>query len=465
MSFDSLDYLLFLPLVTLLHWLCPHRARWAVLLGASLVFYASWNPSMTLLLLSVIAVSYTAGLMLNKSRNPRARKGILVLSLLLCAGFLLYFKYFHFLAGTAESVVRMLGSDVHFSFREIILPVGLSFYTFQAMSYVIDVYRGTLPAETHPGYYALYISFFPQLVAGPIERAGGILKQLKQRRVLSKEDARMGLRLLLSGFFRKIVIADCCARFVDAAYSLDLPDGSAVFLATILFSFQIYCDFSGYSEIAAGSARLLGIRLSKNFDQPYLAPGIREFWRRWHITLSRWFQDYVYIPLGGNRKGIARQTLALWTVFLLSGLWHGADWSFVLWGALHGVFMTAELWLSRHSKRKIPDAVSIGLTYLLVTFSWVFFRAASVSHAFALIQRLFSPWSIAAGWAVLGMNGLDALWILLALSCLPLLRQLANDRIKSLPAAVYAYCFLAIALAFWMRLDANMANAFIYFQF
>ena len=465
MSFDSLDYLLFLPLVTLLHWLCPQKVRWAVLLFASLFFYASWNPAMTLLLLSVIAVSYIAGLLLRNHEKPRARKTILVISLLLCAGFLLYFKYFHFLAGTVESVIHIWDASVHFSLREIILPVGLSFYTFQAMSYVIDVYRGALPAEIHPGYYALYISFFPQLVAGPIERAGDILGQLKQKRVFSNEGAKMGLRLLLSGFFRKIVIADCCGRFVDAVYSLDMPDGFAVLLATILFSFQIYCDFAGYSEIAAGSARLLGIRLSKNFDRPYLSSSIRDFWRRWHITLSRWFQDYVYIPLGGSKKGLLRQVLALWVVFLLSGLWHGADWSFVLWGALHGVFMTGEVWLSRRSKQKGAGLLHVAFTFLLVTFSWIFFRASSISHAFSLLQCLFSPWNISAGWAALGMDGLDALWILLALAALPLLHRLADERETNISTSLYAYFFLVVILAFWLRLDANIANAFIYFQF
>ena len=261
--------------------------------------------------------------------------------------------------------------------RGIILPVGISFYTFQAMSYVIDVYRGTIPAEAHFGYYALYISFFPQLVAGPIERAGTLIPQLRQERRLKQEDVIAGLKLIISGLFRKLAVADLLAPFVDAVYRADTPDGCAVALATLLFAVQIYCDFSGYSEIAAGSARLLGIRLMRNFDRPYAAASIRDFWRRWHVSLTVWFTDYVYIPLGGNRHGLARQLLATIAVFALCGLWHGAEWSFLIWGLLHAGYMAVYLLWRQHSKKALPRPAGQILTLAAVCFAWLFFRAGS----------------------------------------------------------------------------------------
>lgn len=465
-NFASPEYLLFLPLIVLLHWISPKKQRWIVLLAASLYFYASWNLRMTFLLLSVIAVSYLGGLLMNGSnRSAKTRQWILILCLLCLIGILAVFKYAGFLARTLEDLLHIFQPGTHISVRDILLPVGLSFYTFQAASYLIDVYRGTIPVEKHPGYYALYISFFPQLVAGPIERASDMLPQLKQERTLTQTSLRSGFLLLLSGFFRKIVIADSCASFVDAVYAMDSPDGSVVFLATLLFGFQIYCDFSGYSEIAAGSASLFGIRLTRNFNRPYASRSIQEFWRRWHVTLGRWFQDYVYIPLGGNRKGPVRHMIALWTVFLLSGLWHGADWSFVLWGALHALYMTGGLLFSRLSRKRLPVFLQISVTFLLVSFSWIFFRASSVEHAFLLLHRLFLPWQPAAALSTLSLDGLDVVWLAGALAQLPLLNHLADGGRVRVPVAVYVYLFICIVIVCWMRLDSNVSNAFLYFQF
>ena len=469
MSFDSISYLLFLPAVVLLHWLCPARFRWLVLLAASLFFYASWDLPLTGLLLAVIGLSYAAGRLLAFLTSTKARRAVLWTALGLCLGLLAYFKYFRFLAESLQSLLRCFGADPNWRLWNVLLPVGISFYSFQAMSYVIDVYRDPAKAERHFGYYALYISFFPQLVAGPIERAERLLPQLRGLRRREPEDLRMGLRLLLSGFFRKVVLADLCGRFVTAVYAADAPDGSAVLLSTLLFSVQIYNDFAGYSEIALGSARLLGIRLMRNFDRPYLACGPRDFWRRWHVSLSRWFTDYVYIPLGGSRKGLPRQLLAILLVFTLSGLWHGADWSFLAWGLLHGLAMVLET--LRTHRRAAPERTGWRrwlprcLTFLFVSFAWIFFRAGSLDQAFALIGRLCSSWNLRAGFAALEMGLSDALWMGFALAQAPLLDRLTREEEAPPRDMAMVYLTFCVALAWLIRLEQNAPSAFIYFQF
>ncbi|MDE7004322.1 MAG: MBOAT family protein [Oscillospiraceae bacterium] len=463
MSFDSGAYLLFLPAAVLLHWLCTHRGRWAVLLSASLFFYASWSVPLTGLLLAEAGAVWLSGLALGRWRHPVLRRLALGLALAVCFGLLGYFKYFNFLAG---SMSALLGRT--WDAREIILPVGCSFYTFQAVSYAADVYRGRLEPERHPGYFTLYLAFFPQLVAGPIERAGDLLPQLRAERRLGREDAEAGLRLVLSGFFRKVVIADFCGRFVTAAYSTPAPDGSAVFLATLLFAVQIYCDFAGYSEIAVGSARLLGVRLMRNFDRPYLARGFRDFWRRWHVSLGRWFTDYVYVPLGGSRRGLGRQLLAVFAVFALSGLWHGAEWSFAVWGLLHGALFAGELLARRAglgpARCKAGRAASAALTFAAVSFCWIFFRADSLGHGAMLLGRLFSPWDGAAGLACLGLTAMDGIRLALTLALLPAADRLGwgEERPQDM---TLVYFFLSVAAAWLIRLDGGGAGTFIYFQF
>ncbi len=467
MSFDSLAYLLFLPAVALLHWLIPPRFRWAALLGASYMFYASWNAALSLLILFVTGCSWLAGLLLEKTESARLRKLLLLGALAVCLGLLVYFKYFNLLGQTAAAV---FGGE--WRVRDIVLPVGVSFYTFQALSYVIDVYRRSARAERHFGYYALYISFFPQLVAGPIERAENLLGQLRKDRRFCRDDLSAGLRLLISGYFRKIVIADLAAPFVNTVFGAELPDGSAVLAATLLFGVQIYCDFSGYSEIARGSARLLGIRLTRNFDRPYGAANIRDFWRRWHVSLTRWFTDYVYIPLGGSRAGLLRQMLATAAVFALCGLWHGAAWSYVLWGLMHACFLN----LYTLRKRLRPGLASglweQALTYCAVSFSWLFFRAGDTGRALLLAARLFSAWDLSSGARLLmsaGPRGASpaVLALLLAGGLLTLRRlpALASDRKPPLPEAAWAGLLLAIGIAALIRMDGGTASAFIYFQF
>lgn len=469
MSFDSLEFLLFLPLTVLLHWLCPSRWRWVVLLGASYLFYAWWDLRLSGLILAVTAVSWLAGLGLERTVRPGLRRLWLGATLTVSLGLLGYFKYFNFLGRTAAALGGLLGGGGTWEAWDIVLPVGVSFYTFQALSYVVDVYRGNLAAEGHFGYYALYISFFPQLVAGPIERAGTLLPQLRGERTLSREDLGAGCRLLLSGFFRKLAVADLCAPFVERVFSAPNPDGSAVAAGAVLFALQIYCDFAGYSEIAAGSARLLGVKLMRNFDRPYLAVGVRDFWRRWHISLTGWFTDYVYIPLGGSRRGLPRQIFATFVVFALSGLWHGAAWTFVLWGLLHGGYLAGELLLRNvfgtGEVVGVKKWVLRALTFALVSFAWLFFRAESVGQALALAGALFSPWHLEAGAACLGMGMADLSALALTVFCLPALNRLTGEKGRETPDMTYVFLTLAAGLAWLIRLETGGDSAFIYFQF
>ena len=463
MSFDTLLYLLFLPATVLLHRLCPAKWRWAVLLAASFCFYACWNLPLTLLLFAVIAVSYLAGLLLARPAGETPRRLVLTAALAVCLGLLLYFKYFRFLAGALGA---LLGRS--WDVRDVILPVGISFYTFQALSYVIDVYRDAGRAERHFGHYALFVAFFPQLVAGPIERSDRLLPQLRAGGKGSADDLRAGLRLLLVGYFRKFAIADLCAPFVNAVYAAEAPDGSAVFLGTLLFSLQIWNDFAGYSEIARGSARLFGVRLMQNFDRPYLACGFRDFWRRWHISLSRWFRDYLYIPLGGSRSGLARQLAVTLLVFALSGLWHGANATFLVWGLFHGLLLCLEtVWTRLRGGRtagRAGRAAGRVLTFLSVSFAWIFFRASSLEQAFTLIGRLFSRWDLSAALALTGLPAVNALLPALALLSGGLLHVLSDEETRPRDMTL-VYLLLCIALAWLIRLEQGGANAFIYFQF
>ena len=467
MSFDSLLYLAFLPVVALLHAALPHRFRKYLLLLASALFYASWNIPLTLLLYVVITVTYSAGRLLERLEKPGQKKAILITALAACIGLLLYFKYFRFLTNGVRVLVRAFGGQADWQLWDVFLPVGVSFYTFQAMSYVIDVYRGRKP-EHDFGYYALYISFFPQLVAGPIERADALLPQLKAERTVTAQDRQEAYRLLLSGYFRKIVIADFCGVFADRVYAASAPDGSAVLVGTLLFAVQIYCDFAGYSEIARGSAKLLGIRLMQNFDRPYLAPDIRAFWRRWHISLTDWLTDYVYIPLGGSRNGMIRQISATLAVFLISGLWHGADSTFVLWGLGHGLLIILCVLLNRAGwnaeKNRARTILSTIATFALVTLLWVLFRGETLSQVLELYGRLFSAWDIPKGLSLLHLTWQDTVRLLFSLSVMLLLPRICQSGAK-LRDMTLVFLLLAIGLAWWVRLDTGTASAFIYFQF
>lgn len=333
MLFNSLAYAFFLPIVFIVYWLIPHKFRWFILLISSYYFYMSWNPKYIVLIFGTTLISYISGILIEKSTGKRRKKAILAGASVICLGVLFIFKYFNFAIESFCSLFRVCGLKLNPITLKLILPVGISFYTFQTLSYVIDVYRGDVKAEKHFGYYAAFVSFFPQLVAGPIERTANLLPQIKKARSFDEHKAVSGLRLMAWGYFKKIALADTLAVYVDAVYdSLYDFEGFILIVIILFFSIQIYCDFSGYSDIAVGTARLFGIDLMKNFNCPYFATSINEFWKRWHISLSTWFRDYVYIPLGGNRCTKGRQSANLMLTFLASGLWHGANWTYLIWG-------------------------------------------------------------------------------------------------------------------------------------
>lgn len=392
MLFNSLAFLVFFPIVTIGYFALGNRSRWAWLLAASCYFYSFFVPVYLLILIFTIFVDYWAGILI-EGASGRARKGYLVLSLAANIGVLAVFKYFNFFSENVNEALALLGLAWHAPMLSILLPIGLSFHTFQAMSYTIEVYRGNQKAERHLGIYALYVMFYPQLVAGPIERPQNLLPQFHANHPFSDEDLRAGLRLMLLGVVKKVVVADRVALLVDRVY--DNPSAHsapALALATVCFAVQIYADFSGYSDIALGAARVMGIRMMQNFRQPYLSTSISEFWKRWHISLSTWFRDYLYFPLGGNRRGWTRWQLNLFVTFLLSGLWHGAKWTYVIWGAINGFYLVfanltsdARMRLrARAGFERIPRAaafLSVLVTFGLTCLAWVFFRASTVADA------------------------------------------------------------------------------------
>lgn len=401
MLFNSLSFLIFFPIVTILYFALPHKYRWVMLLIASYIFYMGWNAAYALLLLASTAVTYSASMLIDKSSEKSRKKLFLILSLVINLGILFVFKYFNFFTSGLYAVLDRLNvtySPIPYS---LVLPVGISFYIFQALGYSIDVYRGDVAVQRNFAKYALFVSFFPQLVAGPIERSKNLLPQFDEEHHFDSEKASSGLRLMLWGYFKKIVIADTVCVAVNSVYNnLTSYDGFAILIATFLFTIQIFCDFSGYSDIARGCARIMGFRLMVNFDHPYFSETIQEFWRRWHISLSTWFKDYVYIPLGGNRKGEHRRRLNLLITFLISGLWHGADITFVIWGGIHGIYQIIGRMTSKAREKvrgllKADDHPTfmrwfrILFTFVLVSFAWVFFRANNFGDAIYAITHMF----------------------------------------------------------------------------
>ncbi len=335
MLFNSLAFAIFLPIVFCVYWALPHKFRWPLLLIASYYFYMSWDPKYIVLILFTTAISFIAALLIEKFESIKTKKLILIISIMLCLAVLLYFKYFNFFVNSFVMIFDIFAIKLHPITVSVLLPVGISFYTFQTLSYVIDVYKENVKAEHNFGIYATFISFFPQLVAGPIERTSNLLPQIKSEKKFNYESATYGLKLMVWGFFKKLAIADVVSVYVDRAYSsLHTCTGFDLVVALFFFTIQIYCDFSGYSDIAIGTAKLLGINLMTNFKSPYYSLSIKEFWGRWHISLSTWFRDYVYIPLGGNRCSKLKRDRNLILTFLASGLWHGANWTYIVWGGV-----------------------------------------------------------------------------------------------------------------------------------
>lgn len=403
MLFNSLNFLIFFPLVTAAFFILPHKFRWLLLLLASCYFYMAFVPYYILILAFTIIVDYIAGFLIEGSQGRR-KKYYLIASIVANVGVLFIFKYFNFFNQNLDALAAFLHWNYSIGYLSIILPIGLSFHTFQSLAYTIEVYRGHHPAEKHFGIFALYVMFYPQLVAGPIERPQNLLSQFHEVQYFDWSRIFSGLQLMLWGFFKKLVIADNLADFVTQAFgnpgSYSAP---TLIMTTVFFAFQIYCDFSGYSDIAIGAARVMGIKLMDNFRQPYFSKSIAEFWRRWHISLSTWFKDYVYIPLGGSRVSRSRHYFNLLITFVLSGIWHGANWTYVIWGLLNGVYLVIATALSkivpqRSGKitglavKRFKSACQILLTFALVCLAWIFFRVASFQQALLIIGRIFTKW-------------------------------------------------------------------------
>ena len=439
MLFNSVDFLVFFPIVTMVYFLLPHKVRWVWLLVTSYYFYMCWNAKYALLMATSTAITWLSGLLIAKAgeiqdetKQARRKKLWVALSFLLNLAILFFFKYFNFFLNNLNALAGLIGVEVQVPAFDVILPVGISFYTFQALSYTMDVYRGEIPPERNIFRYALFVSFFPQLVAGPIERSKNLLGQLYEYHTFDPQRVRDGLMLMLWGMFEKVVIADRVSMLVTYVYDnyTTLP-GGAVILATVLFAVQIYCDFGGYSDIAIGAAQVLGFRLMENFHRPYLSRSAGEFWHRWHISLSTWFRDYLYIPLGGNRKGTARKYLNVMITFLTSGLWHGASWNFVVWGGLNGGYQVAgallKPWRERvcsrlHINRETFAwrCVQTVFTFCLIDFAWLFFRASSFSAALGMIAHTVTHMT-AFGTDMLFTWGLEKPDFLVALAAIAVL--------------------------------------------
>ncbi len=401
MLFNSFQFVIFFIVVTSLFFVLPYKWRWFLLLASSCYFYMSFIPVYILILGFTIVIDYFAGILIERHTGT-TRKLFLIMSLVANIGVLAYFKYFNFLNSNLTFLLTNLHYKNPFPYLKMILPIGLSFHTFQAMSYTIEVYRGKQKAETHFGIYALYVMFYPQLVAGPIERPQNILYQFYEKHPFSYENAKAGLKQMLWGFFKKLVIADRAAIYVNTVYRHPQhQSGLTLFLATFFFAIQIYCDFSGYSDIAIGVARFMGFKLMTNFNRPYFSRTVSEFWRRWHISLSTWFSDYLYISMGGNRVSVPRWCFNLFFTFLISGLWHGANWTFVVWGAINGLYLVINIlikkprqWFARNNPMvnfpKIGDLIQTLFTFFLILVSWVFFRANNLEDAFYIIKNMLT---------------------------------------------------------------------------
>ena len=475
MLFNSLEFLIFFPTIVVLYFLTPARWRWVPLLVASYYFYMSWKAEYLFLILLTTAVAYVTGLRMEAQPDQRRRRKYLWASLVINLGILFVFKYFNFFFGSLNELLGLTQSQYEIPYLNVLLPVGISFYTFQTLSYSIDVYRGRIKAEPHFGIFALYVSFFPQLVAGPIERASHLLPQFRQTFSVDWNRIASGLGLMLWGLFKKIVVADRLAQLVNQVYNAPTDNnGITLMLATFFFAFQIYCDFSGYSDIAVGAARVMGFDLMENFNLPYLSKSIAEFWRRWHISLSTWFRDYVYFPLGGNRVSVPRWTVNVLIVFLVSGLWHGASWTFVVWGSLHGLYMVIEgLWARRPQVRLneqtaqahwLANAGKTLFTFLLVCFAWIFFRANSLADALYIVTHLFdfSTLDLGIAWSD-ALLGLLAIFLLEFFQALRRIQFPDGNPVLARPWIQWGYLY---ALIFSILLFGVFSNEqFIYFQF
>lgn len=479
MLFNSLSFAIFLPIVFILYWAIPDKYRWIVLFISSYYFYMSWNVKYVALILFTTVISYSCALGLEKVQQHQKKKILIISTLVASLGCLFFFKYFNFVSESLAELLNLCTIKVHPITLKLLLPVGISFYTFQTLGYVIDVYRGEVKAERHFGKYATFIAFFPQLVAGPIERTKNLLPQIVGEHKFNYEKAAAGLRLMAWGFFKKMVVADTLAVYIDTVYdNLYSYTGFPLLVVSLLFSVQIYCDFAGYSDIAIGTAKLFDVDLMKNFDSPYFSASVKEFWARWHISLSSWFRDYVYIPLGGNRVSKVKHARNLMVTFLVSGLWHGANWTYVIWGGIHGLAQIIEKFIFPKKKEQQGKAgwwCKVVVTFLFCTFAWIFFRAGTLSDAIYVITHMFEGIGNVGAYTanIFTLLGLDKITLIGMVISLMLLawfdyRSLKGNVLEQLSGKktwVRWLIYVVFVLFLVFNIPVTSGQEFIYFQF
>lgn len=469
MLFNSFTFIFFFVVVFVLHWSLSNKFRWILLLIASYFFYVSWETSYILLILISTGIDYFLCRFLTGSSNQRKKKQGLILSIVLNLGLLFTFKYYNFFQNAVHDIFWLFDYDYTPRISGFLLPVGISFYTFQTLSYSVDVYRNHIKPEKHFGKFALYVSFFPQLIAGPIERASDLLPQLKaENRFFKSHIFSEGALIFLWGMFKKVVVADNLRAFTDPLFnSSDQQNAGTIVYAMFLFSFQFYADFSGYTDMAIGSAKMLGIDLKQNFKTPYFSQNLREFWSRWHITFSSWLKDYVYIPLGGSRRNKFRNKLNLFITYFLSGIWHGASWNYIIWGSLHGLLAIAEqiIGFSNISRKYyflIPKTI---ITFLTISIMWIPFRANNFEHLKSLVVQIFTanPYNIIFAFKSNGLNIVSILVIVLILFELLLSKKGNFELFRRMKIIVYPISIFLILMIFF--LGNGGLNEFYYFRF
>lgn len=482
MLFNSLDFAVFLPIVFALYWFVFYRklkVQNALIVVASYIFYGWWDWRFLSLILFSSIVDYSIGILLNKNDKPLNRKLLLWTSILINLGFLGFFKYYNFFLDNFIQAFSFFGRPIQGNSLNIILPVGISFYTFQTLSYTIDVYRRKLEPTKDFVAFTAFVSFFPQLVAGPIERATSLLPQFYVKRKFDYNQAADGVRQILWGLFKKMVIADNAATFANEIFNNSSQySGSTLVLGAVFFTFQIYGDFSGYSDIAIGTSRLFGFKLKRNFHFPYFSRDIAEFWRKWHISLSTWFRDYLYIPLGGSRGNLFKRIRNTFIIFVVSGFWHGANWTFIFWGALNAIYFLPLLLSNKNRKhlgvvaqdRLLPtvkEVMQMGITFSLTVFAWIFFRADSISHAWQYIKNIFS-YSLFSYPVFKGMQNAPTIMLLIVVfMSLEWLSREDEYALEKLPLRLNKYVryLLYYAIVIAILWYGGEEQTFIYFQF
>ena len=483
MLFNSLDFAIFLPIVFLLYWFLVQKnlkLQNALIVLASYVFYGWWDWRFLSLIFISTAVDYLVGQKLRNEDHQSKRKALLLISIIVNLGFLGFFKYYNFFLENFVDAFSLFGMQINTNSLNIILPVGISFYTFQTLSYTIDVYRKKLEPTQDFIAFSAFVCFFPQLVAGPIERATNLLPQFYKKRAFEYQKAVDGMRQILWGLFKKIVIADNCAQYANQIFnnSADM-NGSTLVLGAIFFTFQIYGDFSGYSDIAIGTSKLFGFNLKQNFANPYFSRDIAEFWRRWHISLSTWFRDYLYIPLGGSRVGTWMKVRNIFAIFLVSGFWHGANWTFIIWGALNAIYFLPLLLTNNNRKNlgvvaegkllpSLKEVFQILLTFTLTVLAWIFFRAENISHAFNIFDEIFSKSIFNIPYFANGSESYPTIFLVIIFILIEWIgrkNKFAIENIGLINHSYIRYCIYVIITTIILFMGNFGENSFIYFQF